>query len=378
MKAELEDASLARYAGRFVWLELDFDRRANQPFIARHGVTYTPSLFVIDPSDERTTAMQLGGLTLPELQQFLIRGERGVMTKARTPADAALARGETHMGRGQLPDAIAAFRDALRLGGKSWPEHDRAVASLMWALVLRRDRPPCEAIALAEAPHMARGEAFTRVVLAGMWCANSDASRKIFEQLAGEAAGLPSTLRDHRFQLYQQLMVAAQRRNDRATLQKWGDRWLAELDATKPANDDERSALDVARDDAASLLGQPERVIPALMASQRAMPANYNASLRLAQAELAAKRYGDAVAACDRGLVHVTGPLGRSWLLTTKADALLGIGDRAGARRALEQALRAAKEIGVKQARERNVASITKQLGAIANGTSNESDNRRK
>jgi len=365
MKAELEDASLARYAGRFVWLELDFDRPVNQPFIARHGVTYTPSLFVIDPSDERATAMQLGGLTLPELQQFLIRGERGVMTKARTPADAALARGEAFLGRGQLPDAIAAFRDALRLGGKSWPEHDRAVASLTWALVLRRDRPPCEEIALAEAPHMARGEAFTRVVLAGLWCADSDASRKIFEQLAAEAAALPSTLRDHRFQIYQQLMVAAQRRNDRATLQKWGDRWLAELDATKPANDDERSALDVARDDAASLLGQPERVIPALMASQRAMPANYNASLRLAQEELAAKRYGDAIAACDLGLAHVTGPLGRSWLLTTKADALLGIGDRAGARRALEQALRAAKEIGVQRARERNVASITKQIDAI-------------
>jgi len=365
MKAELEDASLARYAGRFVWLELDFDRPANQPFIARHGVTYTPSLFVIDPADERTTAMQLGGLTLPELQQFLIRGERGVMTKARTPADASLARGEAFLGRGQLPEAIAAFRDALRLGGKSWPEHDRAVASLTWALLSHGDRQQCAEIAITEVPRMVRGETFARVVLAGLSCASSGAQRKILEPLAAEAAVLPSTLRDHRFQLYQQLMAAAQQRNDRAALQKWGDRWLAEIDATKPVNDDERSALDVARDDAAGLLGQPARVIPALIESERAMPANYNASLRLAQMELDAKRYRDAIAACDRGLAHVTGPLGRSWLLTTKAHALLAAGDPTATRGALEEALRAAKEIGVKQARERNAASIKKELSEM-------------
>jgi tetratricopeptide (TPR) repeat protein len=365
MKAELTDASLARYAGRFVWLELDFDRLGNQPFIARHRVTYTPSLFVIDPSDERTTAMQLGGLTLPELEQFLIRGERGVRTKAGTPADAAFARGEAFLGRGQLPEAIAAFRDALRLGGKSWPERDRAVASLTWALLSHQDRQQCADIAVAEAPHMIRGETFARVVLAGLSCAGSGAQRKVLEPLAAEAATLPSTLRDHRFQLYQELMIAAQQRNDRAALQQWGDRWLAEIDATKPANDDERSALDVARDDVAGLLGQPERVIPALIASERAMPANYNASLRLAQMELDAKRFRDAIAACDRGLAHVTGPLGRSWLLTTKANALLTIGDRAAARNALEQALRAAREIGGKESRERNVASIKKKIVEI-------------
>jgi tetratricopeptide (TPR) repeat protein len=228
---------------------------------------------------------------------------------------------------------------------------------------------PCAETAAAEAALMTRGEQFARVVLAGVACASQEQSaawaesaRKTLEPLAAEAIALPSTLRDHRFQLYQQLMYAADARGDKATLKRWGDLWLKELDAAKPANDDERSALDVARTDAASLLGEPERVIPALAASERLMPTNYNASLRLAQMESEAKHYDEAIAACDRGLRHVTGPLGRSWLLQTKADALAAKGETAAARRVLEEALRAAQQIGAQQARERNVEKILKAL----------------
>ncbi|HYY93815.1 MAG TPA: hypothetical protein VE713_04810 [Pyrinomonadaceae bacterium] len=92
------------------------------------------------------------------------------------------------------------------------------------------------------------------------------------------------------------------------------------------------------------------------------MPENYNASLRLAQMETDAKRYAEAVAVCERGLRHVTGPLGRTWLLEIEASALLGKGDAAAARRVLEDALRSAQQTGVKQARERNVEKIQKAL----------------
>src|ERR1051326_471546 len=71
MKAELQDASLTRYAGQFVWLELDFDRPGNQAFIARNHVEYTPTLLIVDPHDEHVIARQLGGLALPEMRGFL-------------------------------------------------------------------------------------------------------------------------------------------------------------------------------------------------------------------------------------------------------------------------------------------------------------------
>jgi hypothetical protein len=97
------------------------------------------------------------------------------------------------------------------------------------------------------------------------------------------------------------------------------------------------------------------------------MPANYNASLRLAQMAVAAKQYDDAIAACDRGLAHVTGPIGRSCVLRTKAQALEGKGESARARPVLEEALKAAREIGLPDARDRNVRTITREIAALDN-----------
>jgi predicted negative regulator of RcsB-dependent stress response len=369
MRATLADASLARDAGRFVWLELNFDKPVNQAFLAQHAVMYTPSFFVIDPADERTTATQIGGMTLPELRQFLDRGEHGVIAKGATPSDAALARGDQMLARGQHAEAAAAYHEALRLGGKTWPQRERAVGAVTWALMLSGQSQACAETAALEAASMTRGQMFGRVVLAGLMCVNpgqqapwAEAARKTLMPLAEEAIALPTTLRDHRFQLYQQLMHAADARDDKATLARWGDRWLDELEATRPANDDERSALDIARVDAASFLGAASRVLPALIASERAMPTNYNASLRLAQMEIDAKRYDDAIAACDRGLVHVSGPLGRTWLFETKADALTEVGRPAEARRVLEEALQSAQAIGVKQMRDHNIEKISNAI----------------
>jgi tetratricopeptide (TPR) repeat protein len=230
----------------------------------------------------------------------------------------------------------------------------------------------CAETVTAEAPGLPRDPTFASVVLSGLSCANqagaapwAEAARKALEPLAAEAAALPTALRDDRFQLYQQLMHAAQHRGDGAALARWGERWLDEIEATVPASDDERTALDIARVDAVQLLETPARALPALSASERAMPGNYNASLRLAQIATAARRYDDALAACERGLAHVTGPLGRSWLLQTEAEALLGKGDAAAARRALEEALHSARAIGTRRNRDSNVERITRAIAAV-------------
>jgi hypothetical protein len=99
----------------------------------------------------------------------------------------------------------------------------------------------------------------------------AETARKTLEPLAVEAIALPVTLRDHRFKLYQELMGDTQDRGDSASIVRWGDQWLNELDASKPANDDERSAFDIARVDAARVMGDSSRVLPALIASERAI-----------------------------------------------------------------------------------------------------------
>jgi len=222
---------------------------------------------------------------------------------------------------------------------------------------------------LAEAPRLGPHEMFGRVVLEGLKCVDAGepagwaaTARPQLERLAVEAIASPETVRDHRFQLYQELMASAQERGDTAAVNRFGEEWLKELDSTTPENDDERSALDIARVDAATIMVVPLRVLPALIASEQAMPNNYNASLRVAQVEVLASRLPDAIAACDRGLERAPGPLGRAWLLQIQADALMKDGRTAEARRALESALDAARQIGPTQARENNVSRISKLL----------------
>ena len=375
MRATLADASLARYTGRFVWLQLDFDKTENGAFMAQHGTTNTPSFYVIDPGDEHATATQLGAMTLKEVSQFLERGEHNMLTNNKTPAGAALARGDEFLAHDQPMEAAAAYRKALGLARDKSPERELAVGGLTFALVSGKQWQACAEVAAAEAPGMLRQEMFGRVVFKGLNCADhgpaagwGGAAQTILEPLAEEAIALPATVRDHRFQLYQTLMVEAKNRNDKVTMKRWGEQWLKEIDATTPVNNDERSALDIARRDIVAIMGDPERVLPALIASEKAMPNNYNASLRLAEVQSLAKHYNEAIAACDRGLQHATGPLGRSWLLQIKGDALLEQGRRAEAQRALAEALTAAREIGPKQARENNVANISKALEEMRRG----------
>jgi hypothetical protein len=116
---------------------------------------------------------------------------------------------------------------------------------------------------------------------------------------------------------------------------------------------------------AASEIDEPQRVLPALVQSERAMPNNYNASLRHAQMATAAGHYDEALAACDRGLAHVTGPVGRTWLLKTKVNALAGKGDQAGARRVLERALVSARAINNKRNGDGNIQRITQVIAEM-------------
>src|SRR5438270_14057468 len=143
MRATLADESLGRLAGRFVWLELDFDVESNQEFLTSHGVNWTPALFVLDAVSERATATKFGGMTLAELKDFLARGEAGVLKQAAAPAEAALARGDELAGKGALAEAAAAYREALRLGGARGPERPRALASLVATLLTAREFRAC-------------------------------------------------------------------------------------------------------------------------------------------------------------------------------------------------------------------------------------------
>jgi tetratricopeptide (TPR) repeat protein len=368
MRGLLAHADLDRYAGQFVWLEVNYDKAENRGFLAKYGANATPTFYIIDPQDQRVAAIQTGAMSLAELTHFLDRGTSGVFAKRQTPADAALRRGD-----GLLSDkpeeAVKAYQEALRLAPATWPRRELAEASLTAALQDSRQWLQCAETAATEAASMNRNEMFGRTVVAGMWCLVSAdpaswtaAQAARLEPLAEAALALPTTVRDHRDELYRTLMYLSLSRNDQSGAANWGDRWLDELDARKPVDDEERSAVDIARVENVQVFGDPKRILPALIASERAMPHDWNASLRVAQMENAAKNYDEAVAACDRGLSRMPGAAGRSWLLRTKADALMQTGNSEEARRVLEEALQAAQTIPNAHSRDNNVNKIKQAL----------------
>ena len=370
MRDLLDHADLARYAGQFVWLELNYDAPENRAFMTKFGPQATPTFFVIDPKDERVSATQTGAMSLQELTQFLDRGASGVLARNQTPADLVLMRGDTL--RAQQPeDAAKAYREALSLAPADWPRRDLAEASLVGALQDSNQWQQCAETAASEAAQMKRDAMFGRVVVAGMWCLVStdpapwvQPAAQRLEALTSEALSLSVTVRDHRDELYRTLMMLSVGRKDNAAAGRWGDRWLAELDAITPASDDERSALDIARVENIQVYGDPDRILPALKASERAMPNNYIASLRLAEMEFAAKHYDAANAACDRGLARQPGANGRAWMLRIKARVLIQKRQTAEARRVLREALAAAQQIPDNMNRDMSVGMIENTLKA--------------
>lgn len=372
MRVTLADPTLARQAGRFVWLELNYDRPANKQFFARHGVRFTPSLFVLDPTDERALACHFGGMPAGELVQFLDQGARGLFRAGGSAADSLLALGDARLGVGRMPEAAAAYRAALAGAPRDWPRRDAALSQLTWALMSARDWRVCAAVAVAEAPHMARGQRFARVVRAGLASANQDSAawansaRRRLVPLAAEALRRTDVARDDRFLLYGELMGSARLRGDTLEVARWGTRALDEIDRITPRSPDERTALDIARIEMVWDRRSAERVIPALAASERAMPGSDVASVRLAQAELEAERYADARAACARGLRRARGPIVRTWLRELEARAWLGMRQPAAARRALERARAAAQAIGTPANRESNLRTIARLMAETA------------
>jgi tetratricopeptide (TPR) repeat protein len=364
----LDQADLAGYAGQFVWLELNYDKPENRAFLAKYGPSATPTFFIIDAQNGQVGAIQTGAMSLAELKQFLDRGSNAVLATRHAPADAALTRGDALLAE-KPEESVGAYREALRLAPAKWPRRQLAEASLVTALRNSRQFRECAETAATEAARMNRDEMLGRTVVEGLWCVNSagpvqwskvQASK--LELLANEALSLATTVRDHRDELYRTLMYLSLARDDQKSATKWGRLWLDELDARKPANNEERSAVDIARVESVQILGDPTRILPALVASERAMPEDWNASLRVAQMESAAKNYNEAIAACRRGLSRIPGPLGRSWLLQTQAEVLKHKGQPAEARQALEEALQAAEDIPNTSSRENNVGRIKQKL----------------
>lgn len=365
------DASLKKQAGRFVWLSIDTEKEKNAPFLAKYPVEVWPTLMVIDPSTQKAVLRWPGSVDAGQLVKLLDDGERAAGGAGRTAGMEELARADRLNGEGDKTEAAAAYRAALP-HLRADDDRARAIESMVSALAMSKEPGSCAAAAGELAPSMPRGPSFASVVETGLECAgrlDGEARTRAVAMLAPlceEAVKFPGLLADDRSALFATLVDLRRAAGDRAGQTATAARWLAFLEgeAARASGAEQRAAFDPHRVEAALALGEPLRAEAALRQSERDLPADYNPPARLAVIYTAAARYDAALAAIDRALGKVYGPR-TIRLEELKADIQLKQGNRAGARKTLQKALRQASALPPEQRRAQNVAQLEKELDAL-------------
>ena len=374
----LTDPALTRQAGRYVWLSIDTEKANNAAVRRRLQVNALPSFFVVDPATDKVALRWVGGATVAEVQHLLDQGEARVA--GTVPAgswQAALARADQAYGAADYPQAVPAYREALAGMPRGTPEEARAIEALLYAYTEVDSSAPSARLAAEAGPRFRRTTAAAAIVGSGI-----DAAASMPDSAPGRAALLDSLERmgraivadralglaaDDVSGLYISLLGARDAVHDSAGHHEVAEQWAAFLEdeAARAKTPEQRAVFDSHRLSAYIELGQPERAIPMLDASEKALPNDYNPPARLATAYKAMKQWDKALAASDRALAKAYGPR-RLLVLQTRADIYKGRGDLDAARRTLEQALAEAKAFPEGQRSERTIASLEKKIAAIA------------
>ena len=125
--------------------------------------------------------------------------------------------------------------------------------------------------------------------------------------------------------------------------------------------------FDAHRTSACLALGQPERVIPALLASEKDFPEDYNPPQRLALAYGAMKRYDEALAASDRAMARALRAAQARRLPHARRSAREEWATSESARKTLQEMLAYAEALPAEQRSDRAIAAIKKQLEEAKN-----------
>ena len=371
------DRSLTRHAGRFVWLEIDTEKKQNAALKQKLGVSALPTYFVVNPVSERVALRWVGGFTVAQLERLLDDGVAAVRGQGGGgDAEVALARADRLYGEGRDTLAILAYCEALAHAPPGWPQYSRAVEALLYALDRTGDYAAEAKLAREAYPRFKGTASGANLAGSGLSAALSlpDSTPKravlvaafesdVREVLADTALGIAA---DDRSGLYMGLLDARQDAKDEAGAKQVATEWSAFLEgaAARAKTPEQRTVFDSHRLSAYRELGQIERAIPMLEASERDLPGDYNPPARLATAYLWLKRWDEALASSDRALAKAYGPR-KLGIYSTRADIFSGKGDREAARRTLEEAIAYAEAMPPGQRSESAIAGLRKKLEAL-------------
>jgi tetratricopeptide (TPR) repeat protein len=345
----LTDAALTKQAGRFAWLAIDSENQKNSAFIGQFPIEAWPTFLVIDPETEKIVLKWYGSAKAEDLARLLDDGGRALEGGGDT-AQAALARADRLNGEGKPAEAAGAYLQAIQAAGPNWSRRQRAVESLLMAWRAVDNPKECVRAALDLAPGLPRGRSFLSAVDSGLSCAMeggkaewaASAIAKL-KPLGEEAVRLPDQLADDRAGIFNTLLDVYQEEKNAEAASKLATEFAAFLDNHEKMapTAEARASLDTYRAMLAIRMKEPTRAIPALEASERDLPNDYNPPARLASLYSAMGRYDDALAANDRALAKVYGPR-RIQVLSSRSSIYEKKGDKAAALASIEEAIKLA------------------------------------
>ncbi|MFP2959945.1 thioredoxin family protein [Myxococcus sp. 1LA] len=371
----LSDTALARHADRFVWLEVNTDLTSNAAFQEKYPVEFWPTLYVIDPRQEKALLRFAGSATVAQLEKLFEDGERAYKGGV-TGAEALLARGDALYAEGRSAEAAETLAEALTEAPADWSRRGRAVESLLTAMYGAKQHEACARKALEELPRTPRSLSWANGALLGMYCVLSlpedhaagtelreGLEAKVAEALAPPAIEMSA---DDRSGLYEVRVQAREVAKDTAAVKALSEEWLAflEAEAAKAPDPQARTVFDSHRMLAAMKLETPARAIPAIEQSEKDLPQDYNPPARLSTLYRLVGRLDDALAASDRALARVQGAR-RLSVLSGRADILVARKDTAAAVKTLEEAIVFAKTLPASQVSPRQVAGLEKKLSGL-------------
>jgi len=350
MKAHvLSDARLAKQAGRFVWLSVDAEKEANAAFLEKFPVGGYPTFLFLDSTGETPLLRWAGSASLRQFERLL---DDALLARAAAAGDgleAALARADRADAAGKLEEALAGYREALARGGPGWQRRPRAIESLVLALQAADEREQaCAETALAQAATLPPGSSRASALTNGLSCALSAEKKPDWrgpaidklEPLVREASRFPGLLADDRAWILQVLADAREEAGDEKGALRYAQAlWdFVATQGRQTPSAELRASLDSYRVGAALKLQKPRLAIPALRASEKALPDDYNPPHRLAILYREAKRYPEALAAADRALARAYGPR-KLRVYEVKVSILEREGDKARLEAALSDAV---------------------------------------
>jgi hypothetical protein len=366
------DKGLERYAGRFVWLSINTEAAENAAFLKRYPIPALPTMLVIDPKKDAVTMRFVGGATVPQLSKML----DGVTAKTQSPADELLSKGDALASDGKNEEALPLYEQALAKAPKGWRNFGRAAEALVVTSSLAGKSEACADRAAELYPQLKGTPSGANVAATGLSCAAGLDEKltkradllKTLEAATKEAFADPNLkiAADDRSGMYMSLLDAREAAKDQEGVEDLTEQWSEFLDAeaAKAKSPTQRTVFDSHRLTAYLNLGAPEKAIPMLEQSEKDFPNDYNPPARLAVAYKAMKQYDKALAASDRAMKHVYGPR-KLIVMSTRADIYEAMGDKAAAKKTVEEMIAYAKALPESQRSERRIASLEKKLATM-------------